>query len=83
MAPNILAPLPSPNAMLIQSLAPMLMIGGVVVVILALGPVRRAFSRAAARMERASRPQVVLAQQLPDEPPGELDRFDIDTIYDN
>lgn len=73
--PVVLPPIPLPSALMIQSLAPLLMIGGITVVIFALGPVQRAVRRMLAPR------RVVVVDREASKPKTELDRFDIDTLY--
>ncbi len=75
--PTVLLPVPTAEALMIQSLAPLLMIGGITVVIFALGPVQRAIRKLLTPRTRV----VVVKDETAARTKSELDRFDIETLY--
>lgn len=74
--PIVTLPVPEASALMIESLAPMLMLGGIVVVLFALGPVQRA-------VRRFLTPRRIVVVQQTTQPVTELDRFDIDNLYND
>lgn len=75
--PVVAPPTPLPISLMIQSLAPLLMIGGITVVIFALGPVQRAVRRMLAPR------RTVIVEQGTSRAKSELDRFDVETLYED